>query len=98
MRGINLNFFNLTTLTQSQDTPVKAGCTTALGFPAITHIDATPRINQITWMTKVRITIGNDTTAIFQSDQINHLIAVLNLNFYFTIDFKASYTPVRENI
>ena len=30
MRGINLNFFNLATLTQSQDTPVKAGCTTAL--------------------------------------------------------------------
>ena len=62
-------------LPQSHHTPVVAGFTPTTGFPAIAHIHAAARHEQVAGQPEMLVVSGHHIAAVFHTDQIKKLAA-----------------------
>ncbi len=73
--GIDQNLLDHTGMTEFQDRPIEARFAATTSFPAVTHVDATIRRDQVAGLTVVGIVAGDRSAAVGHGGQIEPLAA-----------------------
>ena len=71
MQGVDHDFLDLARVAQGDDHPVIAWRATTCGFPAIAHVDAAARVEDVAHAAEVFVGTGQGTTAIERGSQVD---------------------------